>query len=493
MNFKHKNTNIEIAQTKVFSKNLTVLFSFGDKLLKDSSAYSATKLFSAYDNSTDKASVIAHYTDKPHIIVNLGNRQKLSFSTYTNLLAELARTIKNNHKIKVIDIVIEDSLATALKQEFNYYLEQTVFNLINNLYLFDDFKLTKTKLSLQKINLISKKTITSAISSSISLLEGVYLIKDLGNNPANVATPTHFADIAEKIAKESKKVDIKIIDEKEARKLKMLSFLSVSQGSKEEAKMITMSYKGGKSTDKPIVLVGKGVTFDSGGISIKPSANMESMKYDMMGAATVLGIFLTVIKLQLQLNLSIVVPCTENMPSGTATKPGDIIKSMSGQTIEIINTDAEGRLILCDALTYAKRYKPELVIDMATLTGACVIALGNICSGMYSNDDKLAENLYSSGLKVNDKVWRMPLFDEYLDSLKNGTVADLSNISPSGGGAGSVTAAKFLETFTDYKWVHLDIAGSAMPAKGGFNGLNEGGATGRPFYMMMDFLRNYKK
>lgn len=491
MNFKHKNVSIEISQSKIFSKNLTVLFSFSSKPLKDSSTFSASKLFSAYDNNGDSASVITHYNEKqPHIIINLGNPQKLCFSSYTNILGELARIIKNNSKIKILDIVIEDNLAAVLKQDFNFYVEQTIFNLINNLYQFDDFKLTKAKLALQKINLVSKKSLTTSITSAVSLLEGVYLVKDLGNNPANVVTPTYFAQISEKIAKESKKVEIKIIDEKEARKLKMLSYLSVSQGSNESAKLITLSYNGGKNTEKPIVLVGKGVTFDSGGISIKPGLNMENMKYDMMGAATVLGIFQTAVKLELPINLVAITPCTENMPSGTATKPGDIVKSMSGQTIEIINTDAEGRLILCDALTYAKKFKPSLVIDLATLTGACVVALGHICTGMYSNDDKLAENLNNSALKVNDKVWRMPLFPEYLEQLKS-TVADLVNL---GGPAGaSVTAAKFLETFTDYKWAHLDIAGSAMPATGGYNGLNEGGATGRPFYMLIDFLRNYKK
>lgn len=490
MKFNRNNTVIEISATKNHTKNLIVLFSFEDKLLKESAEYSESQMFSQFDNNSEKANCIAHYNSTtPNIVVNLGKKDKFTLNIYLNLLADLSNTIKHNDKIKTIDLVMEETIATALKFDFNHYVEQTTFNLVQNFYQFDDFKSNKTKTSLQNINIISKKNINPAINSAIILLEGLFLVKNLGNNPANVATPKYFAKIANKIAKESKKVTIKIIDEKEAAKLKMFSFLAVGQGSVEESQMITMSYSGGKTTDKPIVLVGKGVTFDSGGISIKPSAHMETMKYDMMGAATVLGAFISAVKLELPINLVMITPCTENLPSGSAVKPGDIVKSMSGKTIEIVNTDAEGRLILCDALTYAKKYKPAIVIDIATLTGACVMALGNVSSGMYSNDDNLAQSLNNSAMRVNDKIWRMPLFDEYLEPLKS-SIADLSNLAGWGTGGGSVTAAKFLECFTDYKWAHLDIAGTAY--KGGYNGTNTTGATGRPFYLIMDFLRNYK-
>lgn len=490
MKFDLNSTTVELSSSKAPGKGLSVFFSFEDKLLKESSQYLNEPVFSELDNCNEKITCITHYGDKtPNIIVNLGNKDKFTLTTYIEALAQLSKIVINNSKIKILDLVLEDAIATLLKFDFNFYTEQTVFNLINNLYQFNSFKSNKTKTFLQKINLIYKKNLNKSIASATALLDGIFLLKDLGNNPANVATPLHFAKIASKMVKESKKVEIKIIDEKEAAKLKMFSYLAVGNGSEMEARMIVMSYSGGKSTDKPVVLIGKGVTFDSGGISLKPRSGMEHMKYDMMGAATVLGAFLSTVKLNLPINLTIIAPCTENLPSGNAVKPGDIVTSMSGQTIEILNTDAEGRLILCDALTYAKKYKPALVIDIATLTGACVAALGNVCSGMYSNDDKLANDLNTSALKVNDKVWRMPLFPEYLDHLKHG-IADICNMGKWDGKAGSVIAAKFLESFTDYTWAHLDIAGTAYSE--GYNGVDNLGATGRPFYLIMDFLRNYK-
>lgn len=483
-------TTVEISSLKTPEKGLSIFFSFEDKPLKESSQFLAEPIFSELDDCTEKASCITHYSDKaPNIIVNLGNKDKFTLDTYLDVLSQLGKIVINNSKIKILNLILEDSIANILIFDFNFYTEQTIFNFVNNLYQFNSFKSNKTKTFLQKINLIHKKNLTKPINSAVALLNGLFLLKNLGNNPANVTTPLNFAKIASKIVKESKKIEIKIIDEKEAAKLKMFSYLAVGQGSEMEAKMIVMSYSGGKSTDKPIVLIGKGVTFDSGGISLKQRTGMEHMKYDMMGAATVLGAFLSTVKLNLPINLTIIAPCTENLPSGNAVKPGDVVTSMSGQTIEIINTDAEGRLILCDALTYAKRYKPALVIDIATLTGACVVALGNVCSAMYSNDDNLAADLTTSAFKVNDKVWRMPLFSEYLDHLKHG-IADLSNISKWDGKAGSITAAKFLESFTDYKWAHLDVAGTAYLE--GYNGINNAGATGRPFYLIMDFLRNYK-
>jgi len=256
--------------------------------------------------------------------------------------------------------------------------------------------------------------------------------------------------------------------------------LSVAKGSHQPPKLIVVHYKGGKKDEKPQVLVGKGVTFDSGGISLKPGPEMDEMKFDMCGAASVLGTLKAVAQMKLPLNLTVIVPATENMPGGAASKPGDIVTSMSGQTIEILNTDAEGRLILCDALTYAERFKPETVIDVATLTGACVIALGHVASGVFANDDDLVDKLLAAGDESRDRAWQMPLWDDYQDLLKS-NFADMANIG--GRAAGSISAACFLSRFTKkYAWAHLDIAGTAWKSGA------DKGATGRPVGLLTHFL-----
>jgi leucyl aminopeptidase len=262
----------------------------------------------------------------------------------------------------------------------------------------------------------------------------------------------------------------------------MGSLLSVTQGSAEPAKLITLEYHGADKKQKPIVLVGKGITFDSGGISLKPGAEMDEMKYDMCGAASVLGVMQAIAEMGLKLNVVGIIPSSDNMPSGTATKPGDIVTSMSGQTIEILNTDAEGRLVLCDALTYAAKFEPDTVIDIATLTGACVIALGHVASGLYSNQDKLAQELLAAGEQTQDRAWHMPLWEEYQSQLDS-NFADMQNIG--GRPAGSITAACFLSRYTkEYRWAHLDIAGTAW--KSG----KEKGATGRPVPLLAQYLIN---
>ena len=310
------------------------------------------------------------------------------------------------------------------------------------------------------------------------------MTKDLGNLPPNICTPTYLANQSKKIAKDYK-MKSTVLNRKQIEQLKMGSYLSVAKGSREEPKFIIMEHRKGKKTEKPIVLVGKGITFDSGGISLKPGAAMDEMKYDMCGAATVLGVMKTVGELNLPLNVVGLIPTCENMPDGLAVKPGDIVKSMSGQTIEILNTDAEGRLILCDALTYAERYKPETVIDIATLTGACVIALGHHASAVFSKNDKLANNLLDAGNESIDKAWRMPLWDEY-QPLLNSNFADMANIG--GRAAGSITAACFLSRFAKkYDWAHIDIAGTAWNS-----GANKG-ATGRPVNLLIQFLINKTK
>ncbi|GAC1406593.1 MAG: leucyl aminopeptidase [Burkholderiaceae bacterium] len=325
----------------------------------------------------------------------------------------------------------------------------------------------------------------AAIGPAQALAHGMALTRDLGNLPPNICTPTYLADTAKKLAKEFK-FGVEVLDRKQLEALKMGSFLSVANGSDQPPKFIVMKYLGGKTKDAPTVLVGKGITFDSGGISLKPGASMDEMKYDMCGAASVLGTFRAIAEMKLKLNVIGVIPTCENMPSGTATRPGDIVTSMSGQTIEILNTDAEGRLILCDALTYVERFKPAAVVDIATLTGACVVALGNHHSGLFTRDDDahdaLADALLVAGKSTGDTAWRMPLGEAYNDQLKS-NFADMANIGTPGGG--SITAACFLERYTrKYTWAHLDIAGTAW--KGGA----AKGATGRPVPLLTTFLVN---
>ena len=307
--------------------------------------------------------------------------------------------------------------------------------------------------------------------------------RDLGNTPPNICHPTWLAEQAEKLAKDNDVIKTDVLDEKQMQKLGMHSLLSVSAGSAQPAKLIVMEYRGGKAKDKPYVLVGKGITFDTGGISLKPGEGMDEMKYDMGGAAAVFGAMKTIAEAKPKINVVAVIAAAENMPSGTATRPGDIVTSMSGQTIEILNTDAEGRLVLCDALTYVKKFDPEVVVDMATLTGACIIALGSHATGLLSNNDTLANELLAAGERAGDRAWRLPLWDEYQSQLDS-NFADMQNIG--GRPAGTITAACFLSRFTkDYPWAHLDIAGTAW-----LSGKAKG-STGRPVPMLVDYLMSH--
>ena len=315
-----------------------------------------------------------------------------------------------------------------------------------------------------------------------SVGSGMNIARQLGNLPANICTPSYLANQAKALAKGQRNVTTSVLSEAEMKKLKMGSLLSVSAGSDQPAKLIVVKYQGTKASVKPVVLVGKAVTFDTGGISLKPGGGMDEMKYDMCGGASVMGVMNALIENQLPVNVVGIIPATENMPNGHATKPGDVVTSMSGQTIEVLNTDAEGRLILCDALTYAGRFKPDTVIDIATLTGAVIGALGKVTAGLLSNDDELAEALLASGTKSGDRAWRLPLWEEY-DQLLKSNFADMANIG--GPQAGTITAACFLARFTKkYKWAHLDVAGTAWvsgPQKG---------ATGRPVPILMEYIRS---
>lgn len=318
----------------------------------------------------------------------------------------------------------------------------------------------------------------------LAIAAGMTLARDLGNLPPNVCTPSYLAETAVRLGREWK-LAVEVLDQRGMDKLGMGSLLSVSKGSHQPPRFVILRYSGAGKKDRPVVLVGKGITFDTGGISIKPSAEMDEMKFDMCGAASVLGTLRAVAELGLKLNVIGLVPACENMPGGAASRPGDIVTSMSGQTIEILNTDAEGRLILADALTYAERFEPQAVVDIATLTGACVIALGHVCSGLFSNRDGLARELQAAGAESWDRVWQLPLWEDYQEQLKS-NFADFANIG--GRAGGSVTAACFLSRFArKYDWAHLDIAGTAW--KSG----KEKGATGRPVPLLTTFLMKRAK
>jgi len=324
-------------------------------------------------------------------------------------------------------------------------------------------------------------------TDSINLREGaaigngMEIARDLANLPPNICTPTFLAKTMKQLGKRNR-FSVKCLNEKDMEKLGMGALLSVSRGSDEPATLIHATYEGGKKSEKPIVIVGKGITFDTGGISLKPSSDMDEMKYDMCGAAGVIGTMLAVSEMKLPINVVGIVASAENMPSGKATRPGDVVTSMSGKTIEILNTDAEGRLVLCDALTYIEKLKPAAAIDIATLTGACVVALGKVATGLFSNNDELAGEISDAGRQAWDRVWQMPVWDDYTTLLKS-NFADLANIG--GRAAGSITAACFLSEFAkEYPWAHLDIAGTAWVSG------KDKGATGRPVPLLCEFLIN---
>uniref|UniRef100_UPI0030ED8402 leucyl aminopeptidase n=1 Tax=Pseudomonas guineae TaxID=425504 RepID=UPI0030ED8402 len=343
-------------------------------------------------------------------------------------------------------------------------------------YCFDRFKSQKAEAgALKKITLLSDKAgladAQRASSHAQAIASGMAFTKDLGNLPPNLCHPSYLAEEAKSLGKTYKNLKVEVLDEKKLKELGMGAFLAVAQGSDQPPRMIVLNYQGGKKTEKPFALVGKGITFDTGGISIKPAGGMDEMKYDMCGAASVFGTLKAVLELQLPINLVCLLACAENMPSGGATRPGDIVTSMSGQTVEILNTDAEGRLVLCDALTYVERFKPQAVIDIATLTGACIVALGSNVSGLMGNNDELVQQILGAGLTADDRAWQLPLYDEYQEQLDS-PFADIANIG--GPKAGTITAGCFLSRFAKkYHWAHLDIAGTAW-----ISGGKDKGATG---------------
>lgn len=343
----------------------------------------------------------------------------------------------------------------------------------------DDAKKSVKRLTIHVTDTAHVQDAEAGLAEGKALAAGVSLTKDLGNLPPNVCTPTYLAEQALQLGK-TYGLKVEVLEHADIEALGMGSFLGVTKGSEEPPKLIVMQHLKGKKDQKPVVLVGKGITFDTGGISLKPGAEMDEMKYDMCGAASVLGTFRTIAEMDLPLNVIGIIPTCENMPDGRATRPGDVLTSMSGLTIEVLNTDAEGRLILCDALTYAERFEPSAVVDIATLTGACVIALGHHATGLFSNNDELAKELLQAGESALDRAWHMPMWDDYQPQLDS-NFADMGNIG--GRAGGSITAACFLSRFTKkYEWAHLDIAGTAW--KSG----KEKGGTGRPVPLLTEFL-----
>jgi leucyl aminopeptidase len=358
-----------------------------------------------------------------------------------------------------------------------------------SLYRFDELKSRTdpparlTRLGLGIKTGTNAADVRAGIRLGTAIAAGSDLARDLGNRPANVCTPSHLAEAARNIAKRYERMEVKVLDEADMRKLGMGALLSVTQGAAEPPRMIVLQYRGAGAKEAPIALCGKGVTFDTGGISIKPAAKMDEMKFDMCGAGSVLGSMLALGELQPEINVVAIIPACENMPGSRATRPGDIVKSLSGQTIEIINTDAEGRLILCDAITYAKRFKPRCIIDVATLTGACVVALGHVYTGLFCNDEPLAKALLEAADRSLDLAWRLPVHEEYGESLRS-NFADFANSGTRDGGAS--VGANFLWRFVDgLPWAHLDIAGVAWRANA------NKGATGRPVPLLVDYLTNF--
>ena len=418
---------------------------------------------------------IATHTVKDEFLQALAvvNIDKDDYASIQKLAAKAASWSKEQSSLNIDLSKLPEILAQKWVQAFTIAVGEAV-------YCFDKFKKDSKPVLLEKINYQSVHPVNNHLSKAEAIIYGMNICKDLGNAPGNICTPAYLASSAAKIANDLG-ASARIINETEIQEMGMNALLSVAQGSTAGAYLIELQYHGASNNeDKPVVLVGKGITFDSGGISLKPGAAMDEMKFDMCGAASVIGTFAAAVKLKLPLNLVAIIPTCENMPSGNAVKPGDIVQAMNGLNIEVLNTDAEGRLILCDALTYAERFQPKAVIDVATLTGACIIALGHVAQGVLGNNQQLIDHLLQAADSINDKTWQLPLFEEYKEQLKS-NFADLQNIG--GRPAGTITAAAFLSYFTEsYSWAHLDIAGTA------WNSGNNKGATGRPVPLLLEYL-----
>lgn len=421
------------------------------------------------------------------LLVGCGKFGKTSENEFNTACMAMAKWLNESAATQAICCLAE----TPVKQRSTTWkVRQTIINTETALYQYSQtksqFKPVENPLS--RLGFVATDAdidaLEDACKTGAAISKGMNLARELGNLPGNICTPTYLAEEAIKLGQHYNDLVVDVLEESDIAELGMGSFLSVSRGSRQPAKLITLNYGGGGSS-KPIVLVGKGLTFDAGGISLKPASGMDEMKYDMCGSASVLGTLQAVAELQLPINVIGVIPSSENMPDGDANKPGDVVTSMSGQTIEILNTDAEGRLLLCDALTYSERFDPDTVIDIATLTGAIIVALGSNATGLMANDQDLADALLKAGNDSFDRTWQLPLWDDYQKQLDS-NFADIANVG--GKEAGSVTAACFLSRFTEkFKWAHLDIAGTA------WNSGKEKGATGRPVPLLMQYILNRLK
>ena len=421
-------------------------------------------------------------TIKRILVVGLGKKDKLTPKRFRKALLSAISEIRglsiSSATCALVDADIEG-------KDSQWKARQVVEIFDDAIYKYEETKSEKgKKITLENIFISAsgaeKELVELGLKQGVAIAHGVELSKFLADLPGNYCTPTYLAEQAAVVANQCDKLDIEVLEESDMEALGMGSFLSVSRGSRQPAKLIVLNYQGGEKDSKPIVLVGKGLTFDAGGISLKPGGGMDEMKYDMCGGASVIGTLKAAAEMDLKINIVGIIPSSENMPDGDANKPGDIVTSMAGLTIEILNTDAEGRLILCDALTYAKKFNPDVVIDLATLTGACLVALGRVPSGMLGNDDALCDDLISASETACDSLWRLPLWEEYHEQLKS-NFADLANIG--GRDAGTITAACFLSRFTeDYRWAHLDIAGTAWRTG------SQKGSTGRPVPLLSQYL-----
>ncbi len=450
------------------------------------------RLFKAGDLSGKIGStLLLPVTDQPWdrvLVVGTGADKDRSASQYRKALTSAVGQLKTGPAKHVL-MALTDTPITGNERDSSEAARLSLIGrtLEDQLYAFDHYKSEKAPArKLSKVTVAASATVKllkDAFNLGLATGRGMNFTRDLGNTPPNICHPTWLAGQAEQLARDYDVIKTEILDEKQMKKLGMNTLLAVSAGSSQPARLIIMEYRGGKAKDKPHVLVGKGITFDTGGISLKPGEAMDEMKYDMGGSAAVFGAMKVLAETKPEINVVAVVAAAENMPDGAATRPGDIVTSMSGQTVEILNTDAEGRLVLSDALTYVKRFDPATVVDLATLTGACIIALGNHATGLFSNDDALADQLLAAGERAGDRAWRLPLWDEYQSQLDS-NFADMQNIG--GRPAGSITAACFLSRFTrDYRWAHLDIAGTAWHSG------KAKGSSGRPVPLLVDYLMSH--